>query len=143
MLNNPSVIFFHWCQSKPSGISGHRLFMSQMSSMSLNSVRALEATQSIKASTPTSAMTSSTTGLFDRRGAGPFNNSTHQKCKCKQTNYIFQTRSAGTVHTSAKACLTSVTIWIRIRIVIRIRDPDRRQNLIICSLALCQPSLEI
>ena len=44
-----------------------------------------------------------------------------------------QTRSIGTMHTSAKARLTSVAIRIRIRI--RIRDPDRHQNLIICSLA--------
>jgi len=40
------------------------------------------------------------------------------------------------MHTSAKARLTSVAIRIRIRI----RDPDRHQNLIICSLAHCQPS---
>jgi len=39
------------------------------------------------------------------------------------------------VHTSAKARLTSVAI--------RIRDPDRHQNLIICSLAHCQPSVKI
>jgi len=43
------------------------------------------------------------------------------------------TRSIATVHTSAKARLT----------IIRISDPDRHQNLIICSLAHCQPSLEI
>jgi len=43
------------------------------------------------------------------------------------------TRSTGTVHTSAKASLTSVTTRIRTRI--RIRDPDRHQNLIICSMA--------
>jgi len=41
------------------------------------------------------------------------------------------------VHTSAKARLTSVTIWIRIR------DPGRYQNLIICSLTHCQHSLKI
>jgi len=46
-----------------------------------------------------------------------------------------QSRSTGTVHTSTKAHLTSVKI--------RIRDPDRYQNLIICSLAHCQPSLKI
>jgi len=45
------------------------------------------------------------------------------------------TRSTGTVHTSAKARLT--------RISIRIRDSDRHQNLIICSLAHCQHSLKI
>jgi len=39
------------------------------------------------------------------------------------------------VHTSAKARLASV--------VIRIRDPDRRQNLVICSLAHSQPSVKI
>ena len=37
--------------------------------------------------------------------------------------------------TSAKARLTSVTI--------RIRDPDRRPNLIICLFASCQPYLNI
>jgi len=42
------------------------------------------------------------------------------------------------VHTSAKARLSSVAIRIRIRI----RDPDCHQNLIICSLAHCQPSLK-
>ena len=43
-------------------------------------------------------------------------------------------RSIWTVHTSAKAPLTSVAIC----------DPDRHQNfLIICSLAQCQPSLKI
>ena len=36
------------------------------------------------------------------------------------------------MHTSTKARLTSVAI--------RIRDPDRHQNLTICSLAHCQPS---
>jgi len=49
------------------------------------------------------------------------------------------TRSTGTLHTSAKACLTSVAI----RIHIRICDPDRHQTLIICSLAHFQPSLKI
>jgi len=44
----------------------------------------------------------------------------------------------GTVHISAKARLTSVAIGIRIRI----HDLDRQQNLIICSLAHCQPSLK-
>ena len=46
-------------------------------------------------------------------------------------------RSSGTVHTSAKARLTSVAIRIQIR------DPDRHQNLIIYSLTNCQPSLKI
>ena len=49
------------------------------------------------------------------------------------------TRSTGTVHTYAKARLTSVAI----RIQIQIRDPDRHQNVIICSMAHCQPSLKI
>ena len=39
------------------------------------------------------------------------------------------------MHTSAKARLISVMIGIR--------DPDRHQTLIICSLAHCQPSLKI
>ena len=58
---------------------------------------------------------------------------------------IIITRSAGTVHTSAKARLTSVVIRIRIRIriLIRIRDPNRHENLIVCLLAHCQPSLKI
>ena len=45
------------------------------------------------------------------------------------------------MHTSAKARLTSVAIRIRTRIPSR--DPDRHQNLNICSLAHCQPSLKI
>jgi len=49
------------------------------------------------------------------------------------------TRSTGTVHTYAKVRLTSVAIRIRIQI----RDPDRHQNLILCSSAHCQPSLKI
>jgi len=44
-----------------------------------------------------------------------------------------------TVQTCTKARLTSVTIWIRIQIC----DPDRQQNLILCSLAHCQPSVKI
>jgi len=48
-----------------------------------------------------------------------------------------ETRSTGTVHTSAKARLTNVAIRIRIR------DPDHHQNLTVCSLASCQPSLKI
>jgi len=47
------------------------------------------------------------------------------------------TRSTATVHTSAKARLTSVVIRIRIR------DPYRQQNLDICSLDHCQRSLKI
>jgi len=43
--------------------------------------------------------------------------------------YTIKTRSTGTVHTSAKARLTSVA--------------DRHQNLIICSPVHCQPSLKI
>jgi len=41
------------------------------------------------------------------------------------------------VHTSAKACPASVAIRIRIR------DPDRHQNLTICSLVHCQTSPKI
>jgi len=37
----------------------------------------------------------------------------------------------------------AIRIRIRKRICIRIRDPDRHQNLIICSLAHCQSSLKI
>jgi len=51
------------------------------------------------------------------------------------------TRSTGTVHTYAKARLTSVAI--RIPICIWIRDRDRHQNVTVCSLAHCQPSLKI
>jgi len=47
------------------------------------------------------------------------------------------TRSTVTVYTSAKARLTRVTIQIQIH------DPDRHQNVIICSLAHFQPSLKI
>jgi len=43
------------------------------------------------------------------------------------------TRSTEIVHTSAKARLTRI----------RIRDPDSHQNLIICSLAHCQPTLKM
>jgi len=49
--------------------------------------------------------------------------------------FVILTRSTGTLHTSAKACLTQICI--------RIHDPDRQQNLIICSLAHCQHSLRI
>jgi len=41
------------------------------------------------------------------------------------------------VHASTKARLTGVAIRIRIP------DPDRHQNLSICSLARCQPFLKI
>ena len=41
------------------------------------------------------------------------------------------------MHTSAKARLKSVAIRIRIR------DPDRHQNTIVCSVAHCQSSLKI
>ena len=41
------------------------------------------------------------------------------------------------------ARLTSGTIWIRIRIHIRMSDPDCHRNLTICSLVHCQPSLKI
>ena len=58
-----------------------------------------------------------------------------------------KTRITGTVHTSTKARLTSVPDQDLYRpgflIRIRIRGPDRHQNLIVCSLAHCQPSLEI
>jgi len=56
-------------------------------------------------------------------------------------SYKFTTRSTRTVHTSAKARLTSVAIWIRIPI--QIFDLDHHQNLIVCSLAHCQLSLQI
>ena len=49
----------------------------------------------------------------------------------------------GTVHTFAKAHLTSVAIRIHIRIRMWIRDPDRHQDLIVCSLAHCHSSLKI
>jgi len=45
------------------------------------------------------------------------------------------------MHISTKARHTSVARWIWIHI--RIRDLDHQQNLIICSLAHCQPSLRI
>jgi len=53
-----------------------------------------------------------------------------------------KTRSTGTMHTSTKAHLTSVAILIRIQICTWIREPDHHQNLIICSLAHCQPFLK-
>jgi len=54
----------------------------------------------------------------------------------------FKTRSTRTVHTSAKAVLP-VSRSGSERILTQIRDPDRQQNLIICSLAHCQRSLKI
>jgi len=42
------------------------------------------------------------------------------------TTKVIETKSAGTVHASAKTRLTSVVMRIRIR------DPDYHQNLIIC-----------
>jgi len=63
----------------------------------------------------------------------------HTKTPCpkKLSPISILTRSTGTVHTSTKAWL------IRVVTRIQIRDPDRHQNLIICSLAHCQPSLKI
>ena len=52
-----------------------------------------------------------------------------------------QTTSTGTLHTSTKARLTGVALRIQIRN--QICDPDRRQNLIICSLTHCQSSLKM
>ena len=54
-------------------------------------------------------------------------------------NYLshIKLKSTRTVHTFATARLTSVAIRIRIR------DPDRHQNLTVYSLAHCQPSLKI
>jgi len=57
------------------------------------------------------------------------------------TWWHIKTRSAGTVHTSAKAHVTSVAIWIWI--CIQTRDPDRHQNVTISLLVHCQPSLKI
>jgi len=64
---------------------------------------------------------------------------------CTNVHRAVKTRSNRTVHTSAKARLSSVAKRIRIRIqfCIRISDLDRHQNLIICSVAHCQPSLKI
>jgi len=45
------------------------------------------------------------------------------------------TKSTEAVHTSAKARLT--------RIHVRICDLDRHQNLSVCSLARCKPSVKI
>jgi len=64
------------------------------------------------------------------------------KLNSRQTEAkTFITRSIGTVHTSAKERLTSVAILIRIQT--RIRDSDCHQNLTICLLVHCQPSLKI
>ena len=55
-----------------------------------------------------------------------------------KTEFIYRaylTIITGTVHTSAKACLTSVHIWIS--------DLYRHQNLITCSLVHWQPSLKV
>jgi len=62
-----------------------------------------------------------------------------QTCRSSHNNfsYVTITTGTGTVHTSAKARLTSVAI----RNLIPIRD--RHQYLIVCSLAHCQPSLKI
>jgi len=51
----------------------------------------------------------------------------------------FKTRSIRTVHISAKVRLTSVAIRILIciRIHIQAPNPDRHQNLTVCSLAHC------
>jgi len=56
------------------------------------------------------------------------------------TRHRKKARSTGTVqYSSTKALLTIVAI----RICIRICHPNCHRNLIICSLAHCQPSLEI
>ena len=61
-----------------------------------------------------------------------------------QIKYKNKTRSTGTVHTSVKASLTSVSIRIYgSGSVSGSVDPYRHQNLIVCSLANCQPSLKI
>ena len=59
----------------------------------------------------------------------------------KPSAVLVLTGNTETVHTSAKSRLTGVAI--RIRIPVMICDPDRPRNLIICSLAYCQPSLKI
>jgi len=66
-------------------------------------------------------------------------NSFTMTCSSKSARKSSLTRGTGTVHTSAKARLTSVAIWIRIRI----HDPDCYQNLIISSSTHCQPSLNM
>jgi len=55
--------------------------------------------------------------------------------------YLIFIRSTGTVHTSAKASLISVTIRIHIQVRIRIRNPDVHQNL--QNLTVCSSSLSI
>jgi len=52
---------------------------------------------------------------------------------------LIYTRSTEALHTSAKARLTSVSIRIRVRIC----DPNRHKNLVVCSTVNCQPSLKI
>ena len=61
---------------------------------------------------------------------------------CTWTNKVAgeKVRSTGTVHTSAKARLTSVAISVPPPSEL---VQDRHQNLIICSLVHCQPSLRI
>ena len=54
-----------------------------------------------------------------------------------QYENTWYTKSNGTVHTSTKACFTSVTTQIRIC------DLDRHQNSIICLSTHCQSSLKI
>jgi len=55
-----------------------------------------------------------------------------------KSNELINELEALGLHTSAKARLATVIIWIRIRI--RIPDVDCHQSLTICSLAHCQPS---
>ena len=57
---------------------------------------------------------------------------------CVSAAKHIKTRNTGSVHTSAKGSLTRVAIWIRIQIP----DPDLHQNLIVCSMTRCQPSLK-
>jgi len=69
-------------------------------------------------------------------------------CRSKRLDSAtYETRSTETVHTSAKARLISVAIRIRIRFrlpnTLDPTDPDRHQNLIVCSLVHCQPFLKI
>ena len=77
------------------------------------------------------------------------------------TEWHRQTRSTGTVQTSAKARLTSAAIWLisvnecplatfRIsqygpvrKTILLSLYPDRYQNVIVCSLANCQSTLKI
>ena len=71
-------------------------------------------------------------------------NTAHHRTFCaamQPSRCHIPTRSTETAHTFAKKRFTSVAI--RFRIPIRILDPDHHQNLTICSLAHCQPSLRI